>query len=95
MDPLEIFTRGAHKQVTKSLKVCTVFHHLHENVSNIAFTADVGDYEDAVGHPFPNIIVFVFYVMIAFGGHVVVPLDASVIIFVKVCTEFCIGDGVT
>jgi hypothetical protein len=83
MDPLEIFTEAAHKQVTKALKVCAVFHLLSEHVSNIAFTADVGDCEGAVNHPFPNRILFVFDVMIAFGGHVVALLDARVIIAVK------------
>ncbi len=46
--------------------------------------ADMGDCEGAVGHPFPNRIFFVFDVTIAFGGHVVAPLDASVITVVKV-----------
>jgi hypothetical protein len=38
---------------------------------------------------------FVFDVTIAFGGHVVASLEASIIIVVKVSREFCIGDGVT
>jgi hypothetical protein len=68
-------------------QVCAVFHLLCENISNIGFTADVEDCEGAIGHPFLNRIFFIFNVTIAFSGHVVAPLDASIIIFVKLSRE--------
>jgi hypothetical protein len=81
---LEIFTGAAHEQAMEALKVCAVLHLLFEDISNIAVTADMGDFEGAIDHPFLNRILFVFNLMVAFSGHDVAPLDASVIIIVKV-----------
>jgi hypothetical protein len=95
MYPFEIFTGAAHEQIMETSKVCTVFHFLCRNISDVGFTTEVGDCEGAIGHPFFYRIFFVFDLMIAFSGHVVVPLDTRVFIVVEVIGEICVGDGVT
>jgi hypothetical protein len=95
MDPLEVFTRVACQQVTNASKVCSVFHFFYVNVSNIAFATDVGDCKSAIGHPFSNQVFFVLDVMITFSHHVVMSLDASIIIVVERNRDLCVGDGVS
>ncbi len=65
MDPLEVFTGGAHQQVMKVSKVCSLSDFFCENVSDIAFTADVGDCEGAINHSFSNRVFFILDVTIA------------------------------
>jgi hypothetical protein len=95
MYPHEIFSGVAQERIMKALKDCTFFHLLREDISNIAFTTDVGDCEGAISHQFLNRVLFVFNVTIAFSGHFLAPLDASIMLAVKVSRDFCTGDGVT
>ena len=92
---LKVVTGPAHKRVTEATEISAVPHLLGEDVGDVAFPADVRNGDGAVGDPFACRIFFVLDVTIAFGGHIVTPLDAGVVVVVERCRKFAVRDGVT
>ena len=80
-NPFEVAARATHERVT--MEIGAVVHLLSENIRNVAFSADVGDRNSAIGDPLPGGVFFVFDVAIAFGCHVVAPLGAGIIVVVE------------
>ena len=69
-------------RVAETTEISAVAHFLGEDVCNVAFAADVGDEDNAIGVPLPGGVFSVLNVAIALGGHVVAPLDAGIIVVV-------------
>ena len=57
-------------------------HFLVQDVRNVAFAADVGDRDSAIGNPLPGGVFSVLNVVIALDRHVLAPLDAGIIVVV-------------
>ena len=91
-NPFEVVAHTTHERVT--MEIGAVVHLLSENIRNVAFSADVGDGNSAVGDPLPAGVFFVFGVAIAFGRHVVAPLDAGIIVVVERGGGLTVVDGV-
>ncbi len=64
------------------LKISALAHFLGEDVHNVAFAADVGYGDSAIGNPLPGGVFSVLNVAIALGCHVVAPFDAGIIVVV-------------
>ncbi len=69
-------------------------HFLREDVGYVAFPADMGNRDGAIGNPFTCRILLVLNVTIAFGGHVVTPFDTCIIIVIEGSGALTVGDGV-
>ncbi len=93
-NPFEVVARATHERVAKTTEIGTVVHLLSENIRNVAFSADVEDGKSAVGDPLLGGVFSVFDVAIAFGRHVVAPLDAGIIVVVERGRGLTVVDGV-
>ncbi len=70
-------------------------HLFSENVSNVGFAGDVLDCNRTFSNPFSSCIFTIFDVAIAFGGHVVMPLDTRVVVVLQDSGMGGIGDRIT
>ena len=70
-------------------------HLFSENVGDVGFSRDVLNGKCAVSNPFSSCIFTILDVAIAFGGHVVTPLDTRVVVIVQDGGTDCIGDWIT
>jgi hypothetical protein len=91
---LEVVARTAHKRITEATIISAVPHFLCEDVGYVAFPADMGNGDGAVGNPLTRRIFPVFDVPIAFGGHVVTPFDTCIVVVVEGSGRWTVGDGV-
>ncbi len=92
---LKVVTGTAHEGVAEAAKICAVAHFFSEDVGDVEFSADMRDGDGAVGDPFAYRIFSVLDVTILFGGHIVTPFDASVIVVVESCGRIAVRYGVT
>ena len=64
------------------MEISTVAHFLGEDVRSVAFAADVGDGDSAIGNPLPGGVFSVLNVAVALGCRFVAPLDAGIIVVI-------------
>ncbi len=93
-DAPEVVARPAHKRIAETAEISAVLHFLCEDVGYVAFPADVGNGDGAVGDPFTCRILLVLNVTIAFGGHIVTPFNACIVIVIEGSGRLTVGDGV-
>jgi hypothetical protein len=91
---LEVVARTAHKRIAEAAEISAVSHFLGEDVGYVAFPADMGNGDGAVGNPLTCRIFPVFDVAIAFGGHVVTPFDTCIVVVVEGSGRVTVGDRV-
>jgi hypothetical protein len=92
---LKVVTGPAHKGVAEATEISAVPHFLGEDVGDVTFPADVRDEDGAVGDPFACRIFLVLDVTISFGGHIVAPFDAGVVVVVERCRKVAVSYEVT
>ncbi len=89
-DSFKVVAGTAHEGVAEATEIRAVAHFFGEDVGDVEFSADMRDRDGAVGDPFACRIFSVFDVTIPFGGHVVTPFDASIVVVVERCGRFTV-----
>ena len=74
----------------EATEIRAVAHFFGKDVGEVEFSADMRDGDGAVGDSFVFRIFSVFDVTIPFGGHVVTPFDASIVVVVERCGRFTV-----
>ncbi len=91
---VEVVTGATHERVLEAAEIGAVSHFLGEDVGDVVFSADVRNQDSAIGNPFSCGVLLVFDVVITLGGHVMAPLDASIIAIVERGGGLTVVDGV-
>jgi hypothetical protein len=94
MNAFEVVAGAAHECVAKAVKVGAVLHFLGENFRDVALSADVSDGDCAISDPFPCGVLAILDVAVAFCCHVVIPLDAGIVVIVERSRRLGVMDGV-
>jgi hypothetical protein len=90
----EEVTQATHKHITKAAEIGPILHFFCEWIRDIAFAGDVFDSNGAICNPFVSVVLTIFDVAIAFGGHDMTPFNAGIVIIVKDCGTCGIIDWV-
>jgi hypothetical protein len=77
------------------MEICPVVYLFSENGGNAGFSQDMLNGNCAVSNPFLSCIFTILDVAIAFGGHIVTPLDTRVVVIVQDRGMGGIGDRTT
>ncbi len=85
---------SAHKGILETTKISCIPHFLREDVGDVGFAADMRNCKSTIGDPFPNKVLPIFNVTIAFGSHVMTPFDTGIVIVVQRCRRIGIADRV-
>jgi hypothetical protein len=76
------------------LQICAIAYFFDEDVSKIAFPADVRDCEGAVFNPLTCDILPLFDVVIPFQCDIIAPLNACIIVVIDWSGRLCVFDGI-